>query len=100
MSAGESGGASPSPSRETMDRLRRIFIEALHLNISERDLPYETPLDEAAGLDSIALLEFVTAVEAEFGVAIEPQCLELEFIRDLRRLASYLEERIRRPADR
>jgi acyl carrier protein len=74
-----------------MDRIRRVFIESLRLNVSEEDLPYEHKLDEAAGLDSIAVLEFVAALEKEFGIEIEPEFLEIDFVRDLPRLAFYIE---------
>jgi acyl carrier protein len=80
------------PSRETLDRIRRVFVESLGLNLRPKDLPYESKLDEAVGLDSIAALEFVTALEEEFGFEIEPEFLEIDFLRDLPRLASYLED--------
>jgi len=84
--------ASPgTQSPETMNRIRRVFIESLHLNLTAEDLPYEHKLDEAAGLDSIAVLEFVAAVEKEFGIEIESEFLEIDFLRDLPRLASYIE---------
>jgi acyl carrier protein len=83
-----------TPSRATMDRVRRVFIESLRLNIHEQDLPYEQKLDEVAGLDSIAVLEFVAALEKEFSFEIEPERLELGFVRDLPQLASYVEQRL------
>ena len=79
-----------------MDRIRKAFVRALHLNVSGEDLAYEDKLDTAAGLDSIALLEFVTAVEDDFGIQIEPHLLAFDFLRDLPRLAAYLEERTAR----
>lgn len=85
-----------TPSRATMDRVRRVFIESLRLNIGEQDLPYEQKLDEVAGLDSIAVIEFVAALEKEFSFEIEPEHLELGFVRDLPQLASYIEQRLAR----
>ncbi len=73
-----------------------MFIESLRLNIHEQDLPYEQKLDEVAGLDSVALLEFVAALEKEFSVEIEPERLELGFVRDLPQLASYIEQQLAR----
>jgi acyl carrier protein len=90
----DSCGHSPAPSPDTVNRIRRVFIEALRLNIHLEDLPYADRLDEAAGLDSVAILEFVLALEKEFDVAIEPQFLQFDFLRDLSRLASYIEERM------
>lgn len=88
----EPAGSPGAPSRGTMDRIRRVFIESLRLNVREEDLPYEHKLDEAVGLDSIAVLEFVAALEKEFGIEIEPEFLEIDFLRDLPRLANYIED--------
>jgi acyl carrier protein len=84
-------------SRETMDRIRRVFVESLQLNVRAQDLPYEQKLDEVVGLDSLAILEFVTAVEKEFGVTIEPEWLRIDFLRNLPQLAAYIEDRTHCP---
>ena len=83
-------GGSPG----TMARIRRVFVESLHLNVRDNQVPYEQMLEEVAMLDSIALLEFVTAVEKEFGIKVEPELLDFDFLRDLPGLASYIEHRI------
>ncbi|MGP0071183.1 MAG: acyl carrier protein [Bryobacteraceae bacterium] len=82
--------------QETMARIRKVFVESLHLNIRGEELPYEQMLEEAVTLDSIAVLEFITAVEKEFGITMEPKFLEVEFdfLRDLSALASYIEHRL------
>lgn len=82
--------------QETMARIRKVFVESLHLNIRDEELPYEQMLEEAVTLDSIAVLEFITAVEKEFGITLEPKFLEVEFdfLRDLSVLASYIERRL------
>jgi acyl carrier protein len=50
-------------------------------------------LSEIAGVDSMAALAFVAAVEKEFHIVIEPELLELDFIEDLTRLSAYVEAR-------
>jgi acyl carrier protein len=82
-------------SQETVDRIRRVFLESLHLNLSEEDLRYEDKLDEAVGLDSVAVLEFVAALEKEFEITFESEMLTLDLIRDLQRLAICVDERVR-----
>jgi acyl carrier protein len=62
--------------------------------MSEEDLPYEAKLDESVGLDSLAVLEFVTALEKEFAITIEPELLRLDFVSDLGQLAAYIDERV------
>jgi acyl carrier protein len=93
----KSTGGNPSGgSRHTMDRIRRVFVESLHLNLKAEDLDYERKLDESVGMDSLAVLEFITALEQEFGFKLDPEMLRLDFVRDLPRLAAYLEERVAR----
>jgi acyl carrier protein len=88
------GGAS----RETLERIRAAFTSAFRWNSDDEELTYEQMLDEAASLDSIAMVEFLTAVEKEFGVELEPNVIEFEFLRDVAKLASYIEDRIVRPS--
>ncbi|MGP0076057.1 MAG: acyl carrier protein [Bryobacteraceae bacterium] len=83
-------------SPDTLDRIRRVLIFSLHLNLREEDLAYETKLDETVGLDSVAVLEFVAALEQEFGITFDPEMLTIEVVRDLSRLASYIDELLAR----
>jgi acyl carrier protein len=79
-----------------MGRIRRVFIESLHVNLREEDFSYETKLDEAAGMDSVAVLEFVAAIEKEFGITFEPEMLTIKVVRDLKELAAYVDQRTAR----
>ncbi|HTC33094.1 MAG TPA: acyl carrier protein [Bryobacteraceae bacterium] len=87
-----------SSSRETVDRIRRVFIDSLHLNLREEDLHYEDKLDESVGLDSVAVLDFVTALEKEFQITFEPEMLTIDLVRDLKELTVYVDERVARSA--
>jgi acyl carrier protein len=80
-------------SRDTLGRIRRVFIDSLHLNLDEEDFNYEAKLDESAGLDSVAVLEFVTGIEKEFGITFEPEMLTISVIRDLKGLVAYVDRR-------
>jgi acyl carrier protein len=91
-------GRPGSASREIRERIRVVFADSLRVNSGEEGLTYQEMLDEAASLDSIAVLEFLTAVEKAFGVKVEPAILEFEFLRDVEALASYIEDRISRPS--
>jgi acyl carrier protein len=96
------GGDEPAgnphlASPDTLDRIQKVFVESISVSAGHEDLRYEQKLEEAASLDSIAVLEFMTAVEKEFGIAMEPAFLDFDFLRDLPALASYVEGRIRRP---
>jgi acyl carrier protein len=82
-----------SGSRETMQRIRRVFVESLHLNLPEENFSYEAQLDETVGLDSVAVIEFITALEQEFGITFEPEVLTIELVRSIQDLAAYIDER-------
>jgi acyl carrier protein len=84
------------PSQDTIGRVRRVFVESLHLKVGHAELSYERMLEEAASLDSIAVLEVLTAVEREFGISLEPEFLEFDFLRDLAGLAAYIDDRLGR----
>lgn len=86
----------PFDRAEILRRIRKIFVESLELNLREDELGDVKRLSEIAGLDSMAALAFVTAVEKEFQIVIEPELLELDFLEDLPRLAAYVESRYRR----
>ena len=76
---------------DTLSRIRAIFVESLQLNLPEDESRGVTRLSEIAGVDSMAALIFVAAVEKEFHIVIEPELLALDFIEDLPRLAAYVE---------
>jgi acyl carrier protein len=76
-----------------MQRIRRVFVESLHLNLPEENFSYEAQLDETVGLDSVAVIEFITALEQEFGITFEPEMLTIELVRSIQDLAAYIDER-------
>lgn len=83
----------PQSQPDILGRLRAILVESLELSLPEDETRGVTRLSEIAGVDSMAALAFVEAVEKEFHIAIEPELLELDFIEDLPRLAAYVEAR-------
>ena len=85
--SGVSAVSRRDASRHTMDRIRRVLIQCLGLNVDEADLDYERRLDESVGLDSVAALEFIAALEKEFCIKIESDMLELDKLRRLPQLA-------------
>jgi len=83
----------PPGQPDILSRIRAIFVESLQLNLPEDQWRGVTRLSEIAGVDSMAALAFVAAVENEFHIVIEPELLELDFIEDLPRLSAYVEAR-------
>lgn len=83
----------PPSQPDILSRIRALFLESLELNLSEDELRGVPRFSAIAGVDSMAVVSFVAAVEREFQVVIEPELLELEFIEDLPRFAAYVEAR-------
>ena len=79
---------------EIADRIKRVFIETVSPGLSQEALLFTQRLDEVAGLDSIALLEFVVALEKEFRFKFEREQLRLELLRDLDGLTSYISQHV------
>jgi acyl carrier protein len=75
-------------------RIRQVLIRSLSLNLAEGDLRYTEKLDEVVGFDSLAVLEFLTALEQEFGIRLEPELLDLGTLKDLPALAAQIESRL------
>lgn len=76
------------------DRIRRVLVEALSLDIGANELRFSDKLDEATGLDSMASLEFLAGLESEFGIVFEPEQMDLTILRDLPKLSAYIGKRL------
>lgn len=79
------------PSRHTVDRIRSVLVACLGLNLADTELDYGRSLDELFGLDSVAALEFIAALEKEFSIRIGSDMLELDKLRRLPQLATYVD---------
>lgn len=80
---------------EIADRIRRVFIRSLELNLEPEEMSTPGDLSSVAGLDSLAMLEFVVGLEEEFSLQIEPDRLSIEFLSDLDVLVEYFALRLR-----
>ncbi|WP_030241113.1 acyl carrier protein [Streptomyces sp. NRRL S-350] len=77
---------------DTKDRLRRLMVESLRLDIAPEAIP-DTNLRDAVGIDSVMGLEFLIWVENEFGIQIQDEDLSVELVDSLDALAAYVDER-------
>jgi acyl carrier protein len=73
-----------------LQRLRRLASSSLNLNLTAADLATLTRVDDVAGFDSLTVLQFVSAVEKEFGLTFAPSELNARFLADLPALAAYI----------
>jgi acyl carrier protein len=73
-----------------LQRLRRLASSSLNLKLTTEELATLTRLDEVTGFDSLTVLEFVSAVEKEFGLTLQASELRTDFLADLPGLAEYI----------
>lgn len=54
-----------------LPRIKGMLVERLFLNIVPEDMPDGANIMDEYGVDSVALLELVVALEDEFGIVVE-----------------------------
>ena len=75
-------------------RVKQCIIDAIGAKVSPSTIPDEMPLlDRGLGLDSVAILRLVAALEDEFDVQIEEDVLRPELFRSVGTLAKYMATR-------
>lgn len=73
------------------DRLKHIVAEQLDVNIALEEIRDELPLFEGGlGLDSVAIMEFITLIEENFGFQFAEDELNLKPFQNLRILADFV----------
>jgi acyl carrier protein len=75
----------------TEKRVRQVLNDALELNVPEEELVQAERLDDLFGVDSLAIIEFVTALEKEFQLRLDAEEITRDLIRDLPRLSKYID---------
>lgn len=77
----------------TIDEIRKVWLESLGIELREHEWKGIDRLHQLAGLDSVAVLELVVALEQRFGMTIEPEWLKIDRLTDLPALADYIRQR-------
>ncbi len=73
------------------ERVKGCVIKALELQLSADEIADDEALFEGGlGLNSIATLQVIAAVEAEFGIEVPDEDLTPELIESVRTLANYV----------
>jgi len=74
------------------NRVKGCVIEALELELSIDEIADDEALFEGGlGLNSIATLQVIAAVEEEFGIEVPDEDLTPELIESVRTLANYVD---------
>jgi acyl carrier protein len=82
-------------SEEIKNRIKRVLIKKLLQDFSPEDIGDNTPLIElGVGVDSIATLEFIVALEKEFQISIDESKVNLELLATVSNISDYISSRI------
>jgi acyl carrier protein len=88
---------------EVLERIKRIVVEDLDVNLRYEDLDETVPLfEEGLALDSVILVELIGFIEKRFDIVLGDEALTTETFANLRSIArvigEHIERRQRRPA--
>jgi acyl carrier protein len=76
---------------EIAERLKHIIAEQLDVNIRLEDIQDNLPFFEGGlGLDSVAIMEFITLIEENFGFQFEDEELNLKPFENIGVLAGFV----------
>ena len=83
-------------SEDTRERVRRVLAENALKEINPGEIADNFPLIEyGVGIDSVARLEFLVALEEEFGVKLDESEITPDFFETVESISDYISERIR-----
>ena len=78
-----------------VDQLKQIIADELDVNIKVDEIDEKMPLlEEGLGLDSVAVMEFISLMEARFGFKFSDEELSLEHFNNLQTLADCISTKI------
>ncbi len=79
----------------TIDRLKHIIANQLDVNIQLQEIDADAPLFEGGlGLDSIAIMEFITLIEENFGFQFAEEELTMKPFQNLHTLADFVSAKL------
>jgi len=78
-------------SSETKDRIKRLLVQNVLKNMAETDIRDDSSLiDLGVGLDSVATLKLVVALEEEFQISIDEGEITSEILESVNSIQSFL----------
>jgi acyl carrier protein len=81
--------------REIKDRIKKVLINKLLQGFKPQDIEDNTPLIEVGvGVDSVATLELIVALEEEFHITIDESEVNQELISSINTISDYISKRM------
>jgi len=82
-------------SEEIKNRIKKVLIKKLLKDFNPKDIKDDTPLIEiGVGVDSVATLEFIVAMEEEFQISIDESEINPELLANVISISDYISNRI------
>ena len=77
------------------DRVKQILVSKMLKDMKPEDIGDDTPLIElGVGVDSVATLELIVALEKEFQISIDESDVNLELLATVDSISDYISERM------
>lgn len=76
-------------------RIRKVLFEKMLSEIDPEEIQDDTPLIElGVGVDSVATLELLVALESEFQVSIDEEDINQNLLENIDSIAEYIAKRL------
>jgi acyl carrier protein len=76
-------------------RIRKVLIEKMLSEVDPEEVRDDTPLIElGVGVDSVATLELLVALESEFNISIDEEDINRNLLESIDSIAEYISKRL------
>lgn len=76
---------------QVLERVKRLVLEDLDVNLTYEDLDETVPLfEEGLALDSVLLVEMISFIEKRFNIELRDEALNRETFKNLRSVAQVI----------
>jgi len=82
-------------SEQVIEKIKRIVVEDLDVNLNYEDLDESVPLfEEGLGLDSVVLVELISFIEKRFNIQLGNEALNMDTFKNLRSVAQVVSQQM------
>jgi acyl carrier protein len=82
-------------SEQVVEKVKRIVVEDLDVNLAYKDLDETVPLfEDGLGLDSVVLVELISFIEKRFNIELGDEALNMETFKNLQSVARVICEQL------
>ena len=77
------------------NRIRKVLIETMLSEFDPEEIKDDTPLIElGVGVDSVATLELIVALESEFKISIDEENISPKLLENIDNISEYIRKRL------